>query len=259
MTPDEGNNKVVPRRGEEILKTFEESEIKTVLREWLADQFSPEKSREDRRLNNSEEMQRLRGSWRSFIPLGAAALFEVLLIFLFGSLGAYLSAFILLALIILYSFQALADARRGMSNRIRQNRSRSLRLKQEALALLDLLPAEEKDHAEVSRSLNELEGEVKYLNSLDKTSLGFLGRVFTLGPPTLIALGYILQLTGSMDMKAFVEGNPTIGPAFGYAVAAGVVISLVNEFVITLRTIRTERVVQIISLAKALHAEKQAT
>jgi hypothetical protein len=233
----------------EVLSIADETPVKAMFREWLADQFSPEKNNENRRLNNQEEFKVLRRILPSFIPLVIAYVVAILLLFFLKNVGPLLTLIMTLILVVVYIIQGLRSARCGVSNRIRSNKTKFLRLKSEAVVLLKLIP-EDADYDDVLEAFRETDVELRSLNSIDKTALGFLSKAFTTGPFTLIALAYLFNILGSMDTKAFIEGNKVLGSALSSFIAMGLVVAFINDFVITIRTLRSERIAQIIAIAQ---------
>lgn len=250
------SNRVQTDEERELLTIADETQVKTLFREWLADQFSPEKNRENRELNNREEFKKLRRGLRSIIPLGIAYLVALPLLLFLGTPGLILTALMLLSLLIIYAFQALRSARRGVSNRIRENKTKFLRLKAEALFLLGLIP-DEADRDDVLEAFKEIVSELTAQINSDKTFLAFASRFFTLGPLTLIAVAYMLNLVPRMDTQAVIEGTRILGTALGYVIAMGLVVAFVNDWVITARTMSGERIAQIIYLAQDIYIRRE--
>jgi hypothetical protein len=243
------NNQLPPHDVTEFLDLEDESTVKALFREWLADQFSPEKNSENRRLNNQEEFKLFRRHLRSYLPLIISYLVVFLLLSFLETIGLILTIVIALTLMIFYIIQGLRAARRGMSNRIRSNKSKSLRLNSEAVVLLNLIP-EETASDDVLKAFGEIDSELKSQNSIDRTLLSFFSKILTSGPLTLFALAYLLKLMTTMDPKAFIEGNKVWGTDLGYIIAMGLVVAFINDYLVVARTLRSERIAQIISRAQ---------
>lgn len=239
----------------EFLSLADETPVKGNFREWLADQHSPEKSRDDRKRNNREEFKELRLNWRFFVYPLLGNLVAYLMLRFLGHLGLILTVTIFSTLLIVVVFLCLRSARRALSNRIRANKSKFLRIKSEALALLDLVPEGTEDD-DVLEALNELDLESKSLNNLDKTFFGFGSKALTIGPLALLGLLYLLNLSTSADPRVFIESHQTLGKALGYFIAMGIVISFVNEFIVSTRTAKSERISLTIALAREIFLKR---
>lgn len=232
-----------------LLDIEDETPVKGRFRAWLARQFSPEKNSENRRVNNREEFKVFRSELRSFIPLAINYVITFLLIFFLNNIGILLTLVVTFAFIGYYAIQGLKSVRRGMSDRIHSNKLKFLRLNSEAARLLKLIP-DDADHDDVLEAFKEIDSELKSLNNSDKTSFGFISKAFTVGPLTLLALAYLLNLLTSMDPKDFIEGNKMLGSALGYLLAMGLILAFINDYVVAIRTIRSEGIAQIIAIAQ---------
>ncbi|HEX8846587.1 MAG TPA: hypothetical protein VF791_18215 [Pyrinomonadaceae bacterium] len=250
-----GINQIQSNDERELLKLADETAVRALFREWLADQLSPEKSREERRINNRAEFKVLRRNWRFFIPLIILNAVGYLLLRFLGNLGFVLTVVTSLIMLVVYILLGLRSARRGLSERIRNNKLRFLRLKSEAHFLLDLIP-EGTRAGDVLEALRETDMESKSQNNLDRALFGFGSKALTVGPLAFIALAYLFNLVASADAKAVIEAHQTLGTALGYAIPLGLVLAFANEFIVTKRSVRSERISQILALAQDIYTQR---